>query len=530
MAKTDVVPVVDLFAGPGGLGEGFAAVGRAGAPTGPVRYRVVLSVEKDVHAHQTLLIRSFFRQFSPEGVPEEYFQFLRGQLTLPELWGRFPKQGKTAHSEAVQLELGEEKQKRIRKLVRAAVGHRDRWVLVGGPPCQAYSIAGRSRNRSKRDYRPEEDDRHFLYAEFLRVVAEHSPPVFVLENVKGLLSATVEEVGIFNRMYEDLSDPSAVLKNRRSSSRPRYRILPLSPSSAGQIDWLARDPSRFIIRMEQHGIPQARHRLILVGVREDIAAEVSPIPAAETRARASEVLSGLPSLRSGLSRRSDSPEEWETVLFEVEGAPWYRAEHKEVPEWKKVRERIAGVFDDLRAGSPKADRGGNFVPADVTSCFASDWYVDPRLGGACNHKTKAHMVSDLHRYLFAACFAAVNGRSPVLGEFPRSRFPEGLLPDHQNVKRALQGGGFFSDRFRVQVAEEPSTTVTSHIAKDGHYYIHFDPAQCRSLTVREAARLQTFPDNYFFSGPRTAQYVQVGNAVPPLMAAQIAAAIGEILS
>jgi DNA (cytosine-5)-methyltransferase 1 len=135
------------------------------------------------------------------------------------------------------------------------------------------------------------------------------------------------------------------------------------------------------------------------------------------------------------------------------------------------------------------------------------------------------MVSDLHRYLFLACYADVYGASPTTLQFP----PQ-LRPQHKNVQELdpNESDQPFDDRFRVQVRGKPATTITAHSAKDGHYNVHYDPYQCRSLTVREAARIQTFPDNYFFAGPRTHQYRQVGNAVPPLLANQVAEVVYDL--
>jgi DNA (cytosine-5)-methyltransferase 1 len=151
-----------------------------------------------------------------------------------------------------------------------------------------------------------------------------------------------------------------------------------------------------------------------------------------------------------------------------------------------------------------------------------NWYDDKKLKGFANHETRSHIKEDLYRYLFVSCFAEIQGRSPKLSDFPAQ-----LLPRHLNIDLGI-GENKFGDRFRVQLLNEPAKTVTSHISKDGHYYIHPDPAQCRSLTVREAARIQTFPDNYYFCGPRTQQYHQVGNAVPPYLAYKIAYLINEV--
>lgn len=155
----------------------------------------------------------------------------------------------------------------------------------------------------------------------------------------------------------------------------------------------------------------------------------------------------------------------------------------------------------------------------------SDWYRGHLAGSGVlpEHVARNHMDSDLDRYLFCAAYAQEHKTCAKLYDFPKY-----LLPNHKNARGAVEGKEVvFADRFHVQLSDQPSTTVTSHISKDGHYFIHPDPSQCRSLTVREAARLQTFPDDYFFMGNRTDQYRQVGNAVPPLLAQQMAQVVAD---
>ena len=133
------------------------------------------------------------------------------------------------------------------------------------------------------------------------------------------------------------------------------------------------------------------------------------------------------------------------------------------------------------------------------------------------------MTSDLQRYMFCAAFSELY-KSRTIPSPTKKHFPEELAPNHKSWE-----SGRFADRFRVQFRGRASSTVTSHMSQDGHFFIHYDPSQCRSLTVREAARLQTFPDNYFFEGNQTQQYIQVGNAVPPYLALNIASIVYHLL-
>ena len=361
---------------------------------------------------------------------------------------------------------------------------------------------------------------------YLQIIAEHQPAIFVMENVKGLLSATLKNQYIFARMYKDLQEPGKALKREDRpvlspvhASKPcRYKLYSLiKPGEVSNLNL-----SDFVVHMEYFGIPQARHRVIILGIREDII-DINDIKPKTLKPQSTiavgKVLSGLPKVRSGLSREEDSADAWRNWLDKMAECPWFAALQTEGNG--KIHEKLMAKLKEIQHS---AGRGDEFMSYDTGIDYEPGWFLDSRIDGVCNHTTRGHMVSDLYRYFYAACFAEIEGQSPKLENFPTD-----LLPAHKNAKRAANGKPLFSDRFRVQIGDRPATTVTSHISKDGHYYIHPDPTQCRSLTVREAARLQTFPDNYFFCGPRTSQYVQVGNAVPPLLARQIADIVHDVL-
>ena len=527
------IPIIDIFAGPGGLGEGFSSVLDKDAKR---KFKVALSIEMEVNAHSTLTLRSFFRQFLykyPFTAPKEYYQYLAGKLSKEQLYNAFPREYKMAKEEALCAELGNEEEypaEFFDKKIKNALGgnSESEWVLIGGPPCQAYSLVGRSRrtggSKSKKEQNQrlkefEKDPKHLLYLQYLRILAVHKPPVFIMENVKGILSAKLDGELIFPSIVNDLSFPSKTfeeIKEVNETCSLQYKVLSLvSPE--------VKNYSDYVIKAENYGIPQARHRVILLGIRSDYYNRIAdniPILIPQDQIHTLETIKDLPKLRSGLSKQPDDPIAWQKILEKSTKQQWF----KQLP--KDIKIQIKHVAESKK--KPSA-RGENKLISSQVNQSSLSWFNDNLLSTICNHETRGHIVEDIYRYIFVSCFGMARGVSPKLADFPIS-----LLPKHKNVTDDVKNGHNikktkFADRFRVQIKDIPSTTITSHISKDGHYFIHPDPKQARSLTVREAARLQTFPDNYFFEGNRTAQYHQVGNAVPPLLAYQIAQIVGEVL-
>lgn len=501
------VPIIDLFAGPGGLGEGFTSVTD---PDGKSAFRIGLSIEKDPFAHKTLTLRSVFRQLKGTRAIEHYFAYVRGVMdentfrSIPEVADAYSE----AALEARCIELGKDDPDLIDNEITAALRGEENWLLIGGPPCQAYSLAGRSRRTNDKTF--EDDVKHFLYREYLRIIRVHKPAVFVMENVKGLLTSRHAGDPMFQRILDDLSIPIKGLEYE-------IRSFTKHPNAAGL------KGEDYVIQAEKYGIPQARHRVILLGVRRGLNLPRNRLlQEIESPFTVRQAIGDLPKLRSRLSTKGEQIEDWRAAIS--------RAPDR-IHGW--VHKNQEAVIHQMRRAASSATTGlktsgERFVQSAVGGPVASEpvkrWFTQNSPGGVLQHESRSHMELDLARYLFAASSAKITGISPRLDEFPPN-----LLPEHKNASAMIAGKSVpFMDRFRVQRAGQPATTVVSHIAKDGHYYIHYDPAQCRSLTVREAARLQTFPDNYFFEGNRTQQYTQVGNAVPPLLASKLAKIVAEL--
>lgn len=511
LMNTEKTLVIDLFAGPGGLGEGISACKNN---NGEYPFEIAVSVEKEPSAHKTLTTRAFYRKIKDNSAGlKDYFDYLNGSISRQALFDLYPKAADCALAETLNgpKALGEDNDlihKRITELVKQ---HKGPKVVIGGPPCQAYSLAGRSRNAGIADYKTEEDHRNFLYLEYLKVLSIAQPDVFVMENVRGILSAKINGEVIFPKILEDLSHPGRVTKMKKVKG---YRIYSLVTEAKNPLNPFYENYADFLIRSEQYGIPQARHRVILLGVREDIKTVPATLKPVTKPVTVEQVLSDLPVLRSGFSKRKDVTADWEKTITKHE-----KQLKKLLPKnfnKEAVQNLDLGPLKDLKRKEQHPDSKMTIkAPRSLKS-----WYRSKAPKIVLNHETRGHMESDLVRYAYSAAYTQLSG-----GVSPKARdFPAELAPAHDNWD-----SGTHADRFRTQAANKCSTTVTSHISKDGHYFIHYDPKQCRSLTVREAARLQTFPDNYLFEGNRTQQYVQVGNAVPPYLARQIGRMVMDLL-
>jgi DNA (cytosine-5)-methyltransferase 1 len=430
---------VDLFAGSGGISEGFIDAG----------FRVAAFLECDQHAAETLRSRAAFHGLRELNKLAWYNRYFREEISRETLFQRFPKIADDVEASVIEKKFGEHRYIDVISAIRNALrlqGVDKVNVLLGGPPCQAYSLVGRSRDPN----RMEDDGRHFLYEHYLCVLEDLRPDFFVLENVPGLLTAKAGGQDTFKKILRDFA-----------AIEPAYEVAP-------SYDEYRENPRDYLVNSSWYGVPQKRTRVILIGYRRTLA---------RMHPRIKAVFKRLLANRSG------------NVLT------------------------LTDAIGDLPELTPGDGKDGWFGAYESKSLTQYQSWAHRQAAGVCNHKARTHMASDLERYRFFIDHHLNGNRRATLLDLLKER-PD-LTPKHDHLDK-------FIDRFKVQLWNRPSATVMAHIAKDGHYYIHPDIHQCRSFTVREAARCQSFPDNFKFEGPRTEQFKQVGNAVPPRMAAAIA--------
>ena len=517
---------IDLFAGPGGLGEGFYQAG----------FEISVSVEKEKTECRTLLARKIFHRLRENGFNRLAEKFRVGKISLDVIKEDHPEIYADCEKRVLNLELGEADFSHVIRSIKGCIGNfsSKNLVVIGGPPCQAYSVVGRSRQASKkiRANTPDRiekfysDNRHTLYREYLKILAVFRPTIFVMENVKGILTARKgadEPTGsVIKQILKDIESPLQSLRSdkefmtecRRLGLKlqgEQYVLVPLAQPASTEllIDGLTPpEPVDYLIKCEEFGVPQARHRVMICGVRRDLWERLgSPdyLTPSKKPTTVADMIKNMPELISRLTNEDDSPKKWAGFVG------------------KQIATLTGDKSPQLTSSESYEESFINSAQSKTKSCRS--FVFDTRK--VLDHKTRSHMKSDLARYYYCSRFAEMHSRNAKIDDWPVGD----LLPKHADIKiegnRAKAAG--FSDRFKVQVWDKPAYTITSHLAKDGHYYIHPDPSQCRSLSVREAARLQTFPDSYRFEGGISLQFHQIGNAVPPFLAYQIGKLIRNYL-
>jgi DNA (cytosine-5)-methyltransferase 1 len=407
---------IDLFAGAGGLSEGFIRSG----------FNPIAHVEMNKDACDTLRTRAVYHWLIKNGKQKKYYSYLKDERKEKEnFWFLAPDE---IRNSVINSEISDSSIEGIFSKIDNLANGKEIDVIIGGPPCQAYSVAGRARDPKGM----KEDPRNFLYKHYVKFLERYKPKMFVFENVPGILSANNGE--FLNKIFEAVKEAG-------------YN--------------LAIPPNRYL-NAKDFGVLQDRKRVIIVG--------------------------------------------------------WKKELNLSYPDFVK-QENNFQIQEDLFADLPKLKTGEGTLGAvnyvNETTEYLKQSQIRNGLDYVTQHIVRPNNENDLEIYKIAVD-EWNNGRRLNYATLPKR------LIKHNNLHS-------FTNRFQVVNGRGISHTVVAHIAMDGHYYIHPDKHQNRSISVREAARIQSFPDDFFFEGSRTAAFKQIGNAVPPLMAEKIAKKIKEMI-
>jgi len=410
MDKVKQYTVIDLFAGAGGLSEGFVQAG----------FVPIAHVEMDKDACNTLRTRCCFHYLRANNQLDIYYKYLKGEITRETLYASVPAE---VTNTVINVEISDKTINDTFDKIKLLAKGRKIDMIIGGPPCQAYSLLGRHRKTM------EDDPRTLLYLQYGKFLKEFSPMGFVFENVPGLLSAKKGEH--FQNIKEYFKELGYVV---------HYKMLDAS----------------------DYGVLQVRHRLIIVGWRKGQDFGYPNVINNRVKVVVNDILKDLPFLRAG----------------DIKNVATYQMPANQYLLDSNIR-----------------NESENFVSQNIT-----------------------RPLNDRDALIYKYAIRKWNNE--------KIRVKNDKLPKEIRTQRNETS---FLDRFKVIDGEGFSHTIIAHLAKDGHYYILPNEDLCRSISVREAARLQSFPDNFYFEGSRSTIFKQIGNAVPPLMAKSIAKSILSLL-
>jgi len=412
MVKQKQFKYIDLFAGAGGLSEGFQREG----------FLPVAHVEMNEKACDTLKTRAVYYHLKEINSLHKYESYLKQEITRDELWSYCPPH---LIDSVINVKISDESLKEIFERIDKLTENQSIDLIVGGPPCQAYSVIGRSRSKDSMA----NDPRNYLYLHYVEFLKKYKPQIFVFENVPGIYTAKNGEH--FANIKTAINDAGYTVEEKT-------------------------------LNAAQYGVLQNRKRVILIGWKKE-----------------------------------------------------FSYSYPDIPEQENNYEVLSDLFSDL----PHLEPGGGSqccTYAGVATNYLKINKIRTESNILTQHITRPHNDRDL----------AIYKRAIELWLYEDKRLNYATLPEELKSHKNQVS---FLDRYRVVNHKGCAHTVVAHISKDGHYYIYPDIGQIRSLSMREAARIQSFPDDYYFEGHRGNAFTQIGNAVPPLMAQQIAKAIKKML-